>query len=123
MPLISEQGAVALVLGQWLIIGVFAGHLDHKTYSATAFTALSFVVPLWPLLALFWLTSAVSILILAATQVAAFTLVVALVRIAAAISRRCADKELQILLRSATGIVVVAAIWVLRGPLAAWVTA
>jgi len=123
-PMVSAQAAVALVLGQWLLIALFAGQPGSTgTLSTSAASGLSYIVPVWPLIALLWLCSDLSVVTLVATQAIAFTLALAMAWIGAGVERMRIDAELEIMLRSAIGIVVAAAIWTGRSQLHAWVTA
>ena len=86
-------------------------------------SGLSFVVPLWPLLALFWLSSAMSAVTLLVTQVVALALVVAAVSVGGVVERLRIDAEWRSLLRSLVGIALAAGIWTTRDPLQAWLSA
>ena len=124
VPAISAQAAFSLVLGQWLVISLFAGSGDaSRSFWAGTVAALNFVVPLWPLFALLWLTSDLSLAILVQTQLIAFMLATTLIVAAGRVARLSIDREYRSFLRSTVGIVVAAAIWMGRNQLHAWVTA
>lgn len=123
VPIVSAQAAFALVLGQWLLIGLFATQEDAGTFAGAAAVALSGVLPLWPLFALLWLTSNLSVATLAATQVIAVLLAVAMTVIGAGIERMRIDGEMRMMLRMTAGIVTAALVWTGRGQLHTWVTA
>ena len=120
---ISAQAAFALVLGQWIIISLFASHGDCRTFSPTAVASLNFVVPLWPLLALLWLTSDVSMITLVQTQLIAFTLAVILAVVGTRVTRLNINEEYRTLILSSVGIIAAMTIWIGRKPLLEWVTA
>ena len=123
-PLISAQAAFSLVLGQWLLIGLFAGNGgSSRSFSAGAVAALNFVVPLWPLYALLWLTSDLSLAILAQTQLVAFVLATVMILVAGRVERLSIDRDYRTLLRATVGLLVAAVIWAGRSHLHAWVTA
>ena len=123
VPDISAQAAFALVLGQWSIIGLFAGHGSYQGSSAATVANLNFVVPLWPLFALLWLTSELSIATLVQTQLIAVTLAAALTVFGSRVAILNIDHEYQMILRSTLGIIAAAVIWMGRGQLHTWVTA
>lgn len=124
VPVISGQAAFGLVLGQWLLIGLFAGNGDSsRSFSAGAVAALNFVVPLWPLFALLWLTSDLSFAMLVQTQLVAFILATVMALVAGRVARLSVDRDYGTLLRSAVGLLVAAMIWAGRSHLYAWVTA
>ena len=120
---ISAQAAFALVLGQWILISLFASHGDCRRFSATTVASLNFVVPLWPLLALLWLTSDVSMITLVQTQLIAFTLAVILAVVGTRVTRLNIDDEFRTLLLSTVGIIVAMTVWIGRSRLLEWVTA
>lgn len=123
-PIVSAQAAVALVLGQWLLIALFAGQPGSAGTLLTATASgLSYIVPVWPLIALLCLCSDLSVATLAATQAIAFTLALVMAWVGAAVERMRVDAEFGTMLRSALGILVAAAIWTGRSQLYAWVTA
>ncbi len=123
LPILSAQAAFTLVLGEWLLIGLFACRLGSASSAGLAVSGLSFVVPLWPLLALFWLSSAMSAVTLLVTQVVALALVVAAVSVGGVVERLRIDAEWRSLLRSLVGIALAAGIWTTRDPLQAWLSA
>ncbi len=122
-PAISAQAAFALVLGQWFLISLFASHGNSQNSSATAVASFNFVVPLWPLLALLWLTSDVSITTLVQSQLIAFILAAILAVVGTRVARLNIDAEYRTLIFSTVGIIAAAVIWVGRSQLHAWVTA
>ncbi len=122
-PAISAQATFALVLGQWLLISLFASHGDFRNISAATVANLNFVVPLWPLLALLWLTSDVSITTLVQTQLIAFILAAMLAAVGKRVADLNIDAEYRTLIFSTVGIIAAAMIWIGRSQLHAWVTA
>ena len=117
---VSAQAAYALVLGQWFLISLFASHGESRRFSAATFETLDFVVPIWPLIALLWLTSELSIATLVQTQLVAFGLAAALAVVGAGAARLNIDREYCKLLRSTIGVVAAATIWIGRDQLHAW---
>lgn len=122
-PVVSAQAAFALVLGQWTLVSLFASHGESRGFSATAVASLNFVVPLWPLIALLWLTSELSITTLVQTQLIAFTLAAVLAVVGSRVAQMNIDHEYQMLLRSTLGIIAAAVIWMGRGQLHTWIAA
>ena len=122
-PVISAQAAFALVLGQWIFVSLFASHNGSQGSSATIIASLSFVVPLWPLFALLWLTSELSIETLVQTQLIACTLAAVLTMVGSRVEQTNIDHEYQLLLQSAVGITAAALIWTGRGQIFIWVAA
>jgi hypothetical protein len=122
-PVVSAQAAYALVLGQWFLISLFASHGESQGFSAATVASLNFVVPLWPLIALLWLTSELSITTLVQTQLIAFTLAAVLAVVGTRVAHLNIDHEYRMLLRSTVGVAAAAAIWIGRSQLHAWVTA
>ena len=122
-PVISAQAAFALVLGQWILVSLFASHNGPQGFSAATIASLNFVVPLWPLFALLWLTSELSIGTLVQTQLIAFTLAAVLTVVGSKVEQMNIDHEYQLLLRSTVGIIAAAVIWIGHGQLHTWVAA
>ena len=122
VPAIGAQGAFILVLAQALLIGLLAVHNASEKRSTAALDALSFIVPVWPLLALIWLTSDLSMLAIAASQLAAFLLAFAAGAIGRRISRLSMSLEARAMLRGAAGMAIAAVVWLARGQLHAWIS-
>ena len=121
VPRIAAQAAFALILGQALLIGLLAVHNAPGTWSATMLDASSYVVPAWPLLALLWLTSELSLPMIATSQVAAFAFAIAAAFVGTRVSHLAVGSEARTLLRGATGIALAASVWLARGQLQVWI--
>ena len=122
VPAVATQAAFVLVLGQALLTGLLAVHNAPDKWPAAALDALSFVVPVWPLLALMWLTSGLSMFAIAVSQLAAFVLAITAGSAGRRISRLAISVEARAMLRGATGTAIAAAVWIGRGELHAWIT-
>jgi hypothetical protein len=120
VPNISVDTTFVVVLGQWLIICLCAGRAAKFRCSAFSIAVLGFVVPLWPLLALTWLSSDLSFLTLTLTQLMSIFLAAAFGLFAQVVSKLNISNELRRHLRTAAGILVAAVIWSQRHVLHAW---
>ncbi len=123
VPVLGAQAAFVLVLGQAMLIGLLAVQHVPDTFRTAVLAAGSLVVPVWPLLALIWLTSELSMFAIASTQVAAFLLAVAVALAGKGVSRLAVGDEPRELLRTALGVAAAAALWIARSQLHLWVTA
>lgn len=122
VPAFGVHAAHVLVLGQALLIALLGVHDTPDTWREASLAAVSFIVPMWPLLALIWLTSELSMLAVATSQTAAFVLAIAVASIARGISRIDVGNETRAMLRAAAGVALAAAVWIGRGQLHTWVT-
>lgn len=123
VPALGAQAAFVLILGQAMLIGLLAVQHVPDTFRAAVLAAGSLVVPVWPLLALIWLTSELSMFAVASTQVAALVLAVAVALAGKGVSRLAVGDEPRALLRTALGVAAAAALWLARSQLHLWVTA
>ena len=120
---VSARGTMVLVISQWLAIALFAPHASasmSENNQSAATNLLSVTVPLWPLLAVLWLSSRVSLVVIIGSQLGAMALAGSLVLIARLAARATTDAELAHLLSVAIGLVAAVVIWVGRASLAAW---
>lgn len=121
-PAFSAHASFVLVLGQLLMISLFMGQTSGGSPSDITLSALCCAVPLWPLIALLWLTSDLPLAILVASQVAALLLAGFVVLGGLAIDRVGFDRDQKALLRSATGVLVAAIVWAARNQIHEWIT-
>ena len=122
VPAFGAHAAFVLVLGQALLIALLGVHDMPDTWRATSLAAVSFIVPMWPLLALIWLTTELSMLAVATTQLAAFVLAIVAASIGKGLSQLAVGSDGRAMLRAAAGVAIAAAVWIGRGQLHAWVT-
>lgn len=123
---LSARAAAVLILAQWILIALFAtllaAAIDTRSPPAMA-NLLTVTMPLWPLLAVLWLTSKLSATGLIATQLGALALAAGMILLGQAVTRKMPGDELRQLLSVATGIAIASLIWIARAPLINWVSA
>ena len=120
---LGARAAIGLVIAQWLAIALFAPRVSTGTSSSdlsAAMHLLSVTAPLWPLLAVLWLSSRLSLVAIIGSQLGAVILTASLVLGARLASRIATDAEVAHLLRVAMGLAAAAVIWLVRGSLAGW---
>jgi hypothetical protein len=120
VPALSAQTSFLLLLGQLLLIGLFAVHNDPGRVSDAVLGAVAFSLPLWPLFALLWVTSQLSLSSLVVSQVAAVILAALMTVAGRWIVRVTPDRELGSIIRSAAGVSMFALAWGCRGPIQGW---
>ena len=76
---------------------------------------------LWPLLAVLWLSSRLSLVAILGSQLGALALAGGLVLAARLAARTTTDTEIGHLLRVATGLAAAGVIWTARASLAGWI--
>lgn len=126
VPLLSARATFWLILGQWLLLGLFAARWfcgterESASIGGCAATALAVIAPAWPLLVLLWLTSSLSAFALLVIQLLAIGFGSAIVLLGGMLGRSSVDMTISDALGSATGVTMAAIIWSSRAGLQAW---
>ena len=122
---LSTHAAAMVILAQWILIALFVAPacavFDTQPPRVHA-NLLAMTLPLWPLLALLWLTSKLSVITLIVSQLGALSLAVAMLLFGRAIASKKLNAELRQLLSVTAGIAVAAMIWLARTPLFSWLS-
>ena len=121
---LAAQAAVVLLIAQWLAIALFASHVSKNAstnWQSVMASLLSVTVPLWPFLAILWLSSRLSLAVLIGSQLGAVALAGSLGLAARLAARTTPNAELGNLFRVATGLAMAGMIWIARSSLAGWV--
>lgn len=120
---LSTRAAAVVILGQWILIALLAtpvsSAIDVQKPPVLA-NLLATTLPLWPLLAVLWLTSKLSATTLIASQLGAMALAVGIILLGQAITSEKLGAELRHLLSVAAGIAIAAMIWMARTLLISW---
>ena len=122
VPGFGVYAAYVLVLGQAMLIALLGVHDTPDSWRDASLEAASLIVPMWPLLALIWLTSDLSMITVATTQVAALILAIFVASVVRGVSRLDVGNETRAMLRAAAGVAIAAVVWIGRGQLHAWIT-
>ena len=120
VPVVSADAIYAAVLGQWIVICLFTRCAEDGSISSRALAVLGFVLPLWPLLAVAWLSSDIGLVTLLQTQLLAIVIAIAFVALGHLLSRRGPGTERSEILRNAFGVVAAAITWSQRQALHEW---
>lgn len=115
----GARAAAAVILTQWMLIALLTAPARSDSQAGSL---LAVSLPLWPLLALLWLTSRLSAIDLVASQLLAVLLAMLMIVIAKLITTSIRGAEVRQLATAAAGVVLAAMIWAARGPLIAWVS-
>lgn len=126
---LSAQAASAAIFVQWLAIALIARSATAKGDGKESrwvwewVSMLAVVLPFWPLLVLFWLTSKLSATTLVVSQLIAVLLVALMLVIGRMFGSLTIGTETRRLLTITTNIVVAALIWTNQSRLIEWVSA
>ena len=120
---LGARAAVLLVTAQWLAIALFAPHVDipaPTSYRSAALSLMSITAPLWPLLAVLWLSSRLSLAAVIGSQLGALALAACLVWATGLAAPARTGTELGQPFRVAIGPAAAGILWTARAPLAGW---
>lgn len=117
----GAQAATVLITAQWLLIAFLTTTIAANSKTGPL-ELLATSLPLWPLLALLWLTSKLSIFALIASQLVALLLATALALVGKTIAANVRDADFRHLASVAVGVVCATIIWLARAPLTHWIT-
>lgn len=116
---LSATAAVVVILAQYVLIALLPAPATVASRSG-ALNILSSLFPLWPLLALLWLTSRLSLTVLFFSQIVALLIAFTMILAARLLAGKIHDAELQQLATVAASVVFASGVWLMRAPLVAW---
>lgn len=121
---LSLQAVQTVLVAQVLCICLFAPHWiePDSSIANNGSTVAASLLPAWPLIAVLWLASGVSVAALAGTQLLAGGIGLALILIATGVRRSAARGEMLRMLQTSLGVTAASIAWLLHETWLQWLT-